>query len=610
VTDPNGRGVDFKGSLMDDENNTVASFVPSKFGIGYFSLTPVANKKYKAIIRLNSSSALVSEFPVAFNEGYVMHVDEAGNGQLTITVSTNINTPNQFVYLFAHTRQSVKVAEMHAVNEGKAVFTLDKAKLGDGISNLTIFSNNRQPVCERLYFKKPLELKISANSNGDEFKPRKRIYVNIDAKSEGKPALADMSLSVYRIDSLDGGKEPDIFSYLWLTSDLQGSVESPDYYFNSTGPEIDAAIDNLMLTHGWRRFRWDDVFQNKVAFEFVPEYEGHMIAGKITDKKSGMPAENILAYLSAPGTRFQFGSSVSNKKGQLQFDIKNLFGSNEVVAQVDNSQKDSNYRIDILNPFAEKFSSVPVPTFNLSEYVQEDLLSRSIGMQVQNAYLTENLQKFDLPKVPDSTAFYGTPDKKFFLDDYTRFNTMEEVVNEYIAGVSLRKRQQKFYFKMLNDPYKKYFDDDPLTLLDGVPVFEVGKIIEMNPLKIKKIEVVNRKYFLGPMIASGIVSFTTYKGDLEGFQFDPNALVLEYEGLQLQREFYSPTYETEKQLNSRIPDFRNLLFWSPDVKTDVYGKHQLHFYSSDLQGRYMVVVQGITGEGNAGSQSFTFDVIK
>src|SRR4029077_13304298 len=130
--------------------------------------------------------------------------------------------------------------------------------------------------------------------------------------------------------------------------------------------------------------------------------------------------------------------------------IKNFYGSNEVVAQVDNSQRDSNYRIDILNPFVEKFSSVPVPTFNLSEDVQEDLLSRSIGMQVQNAYLTENLQKFDPPKVPDSTAFYGTPDKKFFLDDYTRFNTMEEVINEYIAGVSLRKRQQKFYFKMLN----------------------------------------------------------------------------------------------------------------------------------------------------------------
>jgi len=38
-----------------------------------------------------------------------------------------------------------------------------------------------------------------------------------------------------------------------------------------------------------------------------------------------------------------------------------------------------------------------------------------------------------------------------------------------------------------------------------------------------------------------------------------------------------------------MPDFRNLLLWSPDIKTDVYGKKQIHFYSSDQQGKYMVV---------------------
>jgi len=610
VADQNGKGADFKGTLTDEDNNTVASFQPSRFGIGYFSFTPIANKKYKAIIRLNNSSAIVSEFPASFDHGYVMHLEDAGNNQLSLTVSSNLNMPNEFIYLFAHTRQSVKLVEMHAVNDGKTVFTIDKSKLGEGISNLTIFNSAHQAVCERLYFKRPAGLKITANSNGDEFRLRKKIFVNIDAQDAGKPVMADMSMSVYRIDSLESGQEPDILSYLWLTSDLQGNIESPAYYVSNTGPEIDAATDDLMLTHGWRRFRWEDVFQNKgSSFEFIPEYEGHIITGKITDKRSGMPVENVLAYLSAPGTRFQVGSSMSNKKGQLQFDIKNFYGSNEIVVQPDN-QKDSSYRVDILNPFSEKFSAVAVPAFNLSEEFREDLLSRSIGMQVQNAYLTDNLQRFDMPNMQDSTAFYGAPDYKFFLDDYTRFNTMEEVMREYITGVSLRKRQQKFYFRMMNDPYRLFFDDDPLILLDGVLVFDADKIITMNPLKVKKIEVVNRKYYLGPMVSSGVVSFTTYKGDLEGFQFDPNALVLEYEGLQLQREFYSPTYETEKQINSRMPDFRNLLLWSPDIKTDVYGKKQIHFYSSDQQGKYMVVIQGITAEGKAGSQSFTFDVNK
>jgi hypothetical protein len=610
VADRDGNGIDFKGTLADEENNTVASFQPSRFGIGYFSFAPVANKKYHAIIRLSNSSAIVGEFPAAFNLGYVMHLENSGNDQVNITVSTNINAPNQFVYLFAHTRQSVKIAAMQNVNDGKATFTIDKSKLGEGISNLTIFSSSREPVCERLYFKRPTGLKITANANGDEFRSRKKIYINIDAQNENKPAIADMSMSVYRIDSLGAGQEPDILSYLWLTSDLQGSIESPEYYLNNAGPEVDAATDNLMLTHGWRRFRWDDVLQNKVSFDFIPEYEGHVVSGRITDKRTGAPVENALAYLSAPGIRFQVGGAMSNKKGQLLFDIKNFYGSNEIVLQAENNQRDSNYRIDILNPFSEKFSAIPVPSFDLSPELREDLVTRSIGMQVQNAYLNDNLQRFDMPDMQDSTSFYGVPDNKFFLDEYTRFNTMEEVMREYITGVSLRKRQQKFYFRMLNDPYRLFFDEDPLVLMDGVPVFDVDKIIAMNPLKVKKIEVVNRKYYLGPLIANGIVSYTTYKGDMEGFQLDPNAVVVEYEGLQMQREFYSPCYETEKQIKSRMPDFRNLLFWSPEIKTDEHGKKQILFYSSDQQGKYMVVIQGITAEGKAGSHSFTFDINK
>ena len=610
VTASDGKGVNFRGMLTDQENNTVANFEPFRFGIGHFTFTPVAGKKYKAIIRIGDNNIIVGEFPDAYDQGYVMHVQDIGNGQLSITVSSNTSPLDQSVYLFAHTRQSIKIAERLNMSNGKAVFIIDKNKLGEGISNLTIFNSFRQPVCERLVFKRPVDLSVDVKADQESFQRRKKVTVNIEVEDMGHPVSANMSMSVYRVDSLESGEQENILSYLWLTSDLRGNIESPSYYMSTVGKEVETAIDNLMLTHGWRRFRWEDILQNKLAsFEFVPEYEGHIIAGKITEKRSGQPVENILTYLSAPGIRYQLGCSLSNKKGQVQFDIKNFYGSNEIVAQMYN-QKDSNYRLEIMSPFSEKFSSAPIPSFNISESLQEDLISHSIGTQVQNAYLTESLQKFDMPEMIDSTAFYGTPDKKYFLDDYTRFTTMEEVMREYIANVSLRKHQDKFYLKVLNDPYRLFFDDDPLVLMDGVPVFDVDRVISMDPLKVKKIEVVNQKYFLGPLVASGIVSYTTYKGDLEGFQLDPNAIVLEYEGLQMQREFYSPVYETDTQINSRMPDFRNLLFWSPDIKTDERGRKQVNFYTSDQQGKYIGVLQGISPDGKPCSQSFTFEVNK
>jgi hypothetical protein len=111
---------------------------------------------------------------------------------------------------------------------------------------------------------------------------------------------------------------------------------------------------------------------------------------------------------------------------------------------------------------------------------------------------------------------------------------------------------------------------------------------------------------MGPAEAEGIFSFTTYKGDLGGVELDPHAVVIDYEGLQLHREFYAPAYDTEAQSASTIPDFRNLLYWTPSVVTQ--DKGGLFFYTSDQGGKYVGVVQGITPKGDPGVQYFTFEV--
>ena len=97
---------------------------------------------------------------------------------------------------------------------------------------------------------------------------------------------------------------------------------------------------------------------------------------------------------------------------------------------------------------------------------------------------------------------------------------------------------------------------------------------------------------------------------MAGFQLDPRALVLSYEGVQGRKEFYAPRYDIAEQQKSRVPDFRNLLHWSPQLVTDQQGKQTLNFYSSDQTGTYKVVVQGMTRSGMAGSKTQTFEVKK
>ena len=59
-----------------------------------------------------------------------------------------------------------------------------------------------------------------------------------------------------------------------------------------------------------------------------------------------------------------------------------------------------------------------------------------------------------------------------------------------------------------------------------------------------------------------------------------------------------------------MPDFRSVLYWSPDVNTDAGGKALASFYTSDKPGQYIAVMQGITADGQTGSYSLRFEVKK
>jgi hypothetical protein len=499
------------------------------------------------------------------------------------------------------------------LNMGKAEFLIDKNMLGEGISQLTLFNDLGQAVAERLFFKKPTsKLLISTSTNQQKYAPRKKVTINLDTKDEKGQSLAvDASVSVYATDSLESDNG-DIFNYLWLKSDLKGNVESPAYYFNTNDAISKEALDNLMLTHGWRRFVWQDLLKNTIpSVEFLPEIDGHLINGRIVDTRTNAPAIGIMSYLAVPGKKLHIYGSKSNNSGQVRFYTRDIFGPSELVVQT-KYQQDSTYRIDISNPFFEKYSSSRPYNLNLSEKFKSSILNQSVSSQVQTIFAGDKLKTF-YPALTDSTAFYIKSDKTYLLDNFVRFNTMEEVLREYVTEVPLMRQKDEFTILVRVRPHPNDFprNVEPLILLDGVPVFDRGnKIIKYDPKKVRELEVVAKRYFLGPLMFNSILNLKTYKGNLPDFQLDPRATVMDYEGMQLKREFYSPIYDTEAKVSERLPDFRNVLYWSPDLKIDSKGKKTISFYTSDQENKYTVVVQGISPEGKLGSSKIEIQVKK
>ena len=215
----------------------------------------------------------------------------------------------------------------------------------------------------------------------------------------------------------------------------------------------------------------------------------HEVNARLIDKRSGETVRGIRAYLSVPGKNFEFRTAVSDENGLLHFLLTDIDVAKPLLFQTDGSI-DSLYRIEPQDPFA---TATDAPA-----------------------------------RLNDTLAFYGRADKTYLLDDYTRFPTMEEILIEYVPEVKLIKTRNTVRFEVSNDPFKVFFETDPLVLIDGVPAFDLKKLMAIDPLKIKKLEVMNRKYYYGSLACNGIVSFTSYEGDLGGYQPGENATVAIY----------------------------------------------------------------------------------
>ncbi|SHI35229.1 hypothetical protein SAMN02745146_0620 [Hymenobacter daecheongensis DSM 21074] len=608
VTDRAGVGMAAEGRVLDQQGNVAGTFQTLRFGMGSFRFTPKAGNTYTAVVALGRKPVLRHKLPAAQPQGYVLHLDDQATQVLLTVTSTSLQP--ETVFLLAHARQHAATALQAQLINGHAVFSLSKSQLAEGISHFTLFNAARQPLCERLYFQRPqAALSIVAALDKKQYVSRDRVSVQLATTSiAGTPApeplAASLSMAVYRLDSLTTAPTPDILSYLWLQADLKGHVENPAYYL-TPDPAAAAAADNLMLTQGWSRFRWEQVFA-PTPFEYLPELNGPLLRARLTQPGTGRPLPGITTYLTSPSRIIRLNPATSTANGLLYFELGDVSGSHDLVVQTDPKQ-DTTGRVELLSAFSTRFAPTAGTYTAPAIRFRSDITRRHFQAQVQKLYSGKFTNHYRVPAA-DSTAFYGKPDEVYLLDKYTRFKVLEEVMREYVPGVVVRIHKDGFHFLVLDKVNKTVLSENPMVLLDGVPIFNLNKMMAMDPLKIQKLEVVDSRYFHGPSIYDGIVSYTTYKGDLEGFPLDPRVLVQQYEGLQHQREFYAPRYDTPAQQQSRLPDLRNLLYWNPNLATTGAGAAKLDFYTGDQAGRYLVLVQGLAANGLAGSTSVILEV--
>ncbi|HVZ25722.1 MAG TPA: hypothetical protein VG842_06705 [Sediminibacterium sp.] len=588
ATDIFGSGIACSGAILNRRNDTLARFTSLQYGMGSFRFLPQKQETYRAVVRIGDT-ILTRSLPEIQSTGFVLG---AAYNSDTVAVFYKGTDLSDSVYLLVHQNGGQISLLRSKLQEGKTAFIINRQRLPEGLSHLVLFNSKGKPVAERLFFRQPaIPPVLTIHTDRQDYAPRNAVEVQILAGTQSP----DLSASVFLLDALESQPASEnIVQYLFLGSDLKGKVEDPAYYFRQHPDETQfaAAVDNLMLTQGWSRFSWSEV-QAHTPNHYLPEAEGPLVQGVLSRISNGKPVSGIRSYLSVPAVYFRMNSTISREDGLLYFNPGNFYGTKEIVVQT-NPYTDSGYRISITAPFAPAPTGLQKPTPVFRSALAPDLLKRSVAMQANNLYAPP--EKFlPLPGV-DTLPFFGLADKRYYLDDYTRFTSMEEVMKEYVTDLRLRGKENDFSIRAYNRLYDRFFEEEPLILLDGVPQFNVNKLMQLDPLKIKSLSVVTGLNYQGSSVNKGVVSFSTYNGDLAGLPIDARALVLEYQGLQWSRQFYSPVYKTDKQKTSHLPDMRTSLYWQPDIRFQD-GRAVLRFYTGDIKGRFAIVIQGLGTDG-------------
>ncbi|MCL6257835.1 hypothetical protein M3O96_01960 [Aquiflexum sp. TKW24L] len=363
------------------------------------------------------------------------------------------------------------------------------------------------------------------------------------------------------------------------------SIDFPSS-FDGKVSSISVSISNPFLPethHGYiRREIYRDIQDNS---DLIPEPYGHIVYGK---NLNTMIDTTETFFLSSHGVQSFLSSAKPKPSGDLYFEIGALKAFNYLIAQSSHIENQLNFSPEL--PFLKlKFKEDFIfPVLQMEEKDRELLTDLITSGQVSNYYYSNDSVEF----APIVVGFDA--DKTYLLDDYTRFENLETTLREYVPEVLVRKQDKKTLFKVLNNPLGSVFQENPLIMIDAMPVFDTDALAAFDPVNIQKLEVMTREFSFNRDKYSGVLSFTSFNNDFGKFQLPPNALYLNYPEIQKVKTPKSPHLNSNLS-QENFPDFRSTLYWNATANGIT---SPLEINSSEISGNFEIILGYQDGDGN------------
>ncbi|HMI02134.1 MAG TPA: carboxypeptidase-like regulatory domain-containing protein [Pedobacter sp.] len=635
----NGKGLAIKGTVLDEAGQEITGFESLHAGMGVFNIRPQAGKSYSARITFTDGSAKTIVLPRAADQGYVLSVYQPNKDSILVRVRT---TPGQF--------QTPRSVNLLAQSGGQAIFAspveisrvmtsvwIPKRNFPTGITQFTLFDSRGEPVNERIIFIKSndgMELKISSAKK--IYKSREKVTIDLESmNSFGEAVPGNFSVSVIDENKVpfDEANESTLLSNLLLSSEIKGYIEQPNYYFTNETYDVNKALDNLMLTQGYRRFTWKEILGTTPANKplYKAESLGTEISGRVLSL-SGTPVVNgtVTVMSLTPGFLEQ---TKTDADGRFKYEPVMLADSLRFAVQAISAKKSKKVEV-ILDSIPKQVigKNWNIPGFNenieesFSVYLesskkQDEVLVRTGRQSRANRLKEVKITARKLIKSEmRSQGIFQIP------DGHADFTYMMKDENCASLGICLQGRLGSVSFRpypelqpeVLNMPY--YRNGPMQVFLDGRrldSLIEISQLFDQNsvdPKDIIKIDAVTNNMALMQLFSKPGKGFSTptpglfiYTRKKRTPRYTPSIVNIKPKGFNKAREFYSPRYD-RPNVSNQLPDLRSTIYWNPKIKTFASGNASFSFFNADDPGTYKVIVEGINAAGELARQVYRYEV--
>ena len=634
ATDENGKGLEVRGRIMDDTGNEIVAFESAFKGMGHFDMVPREGRKYVAEVIVADGVDMNVNLPIPEASGVSLSIDpmEEDLLNLKLVVGSGRGEPDLAYVLVASANGKVLFSKEIKIQNGFSALQLVKGDLPTGIVQFTLFDKEMIPRCERLVFVNNHDIiKVDIGPDKSVYHPGEKAQLLVEAfNKEDDPCVASLSMSVYHSDNqIKMDDYPNnILTHFLLGSELKGLVEDPAYYFKDDSLTTQAALDNLMLTHGYRHFEWKQMLSDQQPpIVFKPE-SGIKIKGTIKTSLTEKEVANGNVSLIFLHDTVKTYHAETDSTGQFEF--KDFYFRDTVSvfleAKTSKGRRSTFIELDKSSWESPGVKLLPLKYNYLDDSKVTVTFDQESLMKINRRWrLSDTIMLNEVQVATSKYKFGERPMRLYEKADYTLeldtdddelgnvFHKLEDKFSDVIVRVYeewnlIQGHSEVFVPEFPGDApslepefVKKrqtmridYSSGEPVYVLDGRRVKE--ELIHKIPAgAFKSVEILKNGMVYGNLEGGAVCFFTKYGAfsSLPNSQGEKNSRIAGYSVI---RGFYSPNYET---MPSKVlkDDFRNTLYWNPAIKTNSSGESLVVFYNSNQTGEVQVVVEGVTIDG-------------